>query len=236
MKRVLQVLFIIVLAAFLFFLIYLVINKQNAENIESINTEDVNKEIVVENKVEDTIIDDVEELAKEIIITKTEDMSEELDVVDELNRSTANVTIKVKEESVSKGGVELFITDNNETTFGIDDSNRYVIEKMLDGNWEALEPDTPVGILAIARPKNEEKEFDLEIKWINYYGQLEDGTYRIGITVHVNKEPHVIYSDEFIIDPNTPVEIEEEYETEYEIKDYNEDGSIKTVTNTLKED
>ena len=76
-------------------------------------------------------------------------------------------------------------------------NDRYKIEKKNENSWEELNRINPEIVLLIKRNYtfDENNQYDFVINWINDYGELEVGTYRIVKEF----EGDTFYSNEFEI-------------------------------------
>lgn len=104
------------------------------------------------------------------------------------------VTIEVDKNSITPTSVSIIITNNNENelTYG----EEFKIQKKVDGEWRDLNylPNTIWNAMAYITKANSQTNKKLNIK--NYYGELENGTYRVVKPVFDGN----IYSDEFEIE------------------------------------
>ncbi|MBQ8299054.1 MAG: hypothetical protein IJX99_04175 [Clostridia bacterium] len=115
------------------------------------------------------IPDGMEIASKDDVGTKVEDII--------FNRNKENVTIEVLVDTVSSSGATIVITDKNEDPYGWGKS--YKIEQKVDGEWKELKPKTEMIFEEIAYVLNENGQFEQDIDWTRFYGELENGTYRI---------------------------------------------------------
>lgn len=111
-----------------------------------------------------------------------------------ISRSPENVKIEIKKNSISKNGVQITITDNNETPYMW--NNYYTIEKKIDNDWKKIKPQKNI-VNETDYNIDENSQIIIEIDWSQNYGQLSNGTYRIVKTIYDNVD---IYSNEFEID------------------------------------
>lgn len=113
------------------------------------------------------------------------------------NRKPELVTLEVDKDTLSKVGVTLIITDNNETSYGW--GKDYEVQKKENNNWIDLEPSEPMMVQDIAYVLDENNQCKQKIDWSRYYGKLENGTYRIKKKVYDNNKYIDLYSNEFDI-------------------------------------
>ena len=104
------------------------------------------------------------------------------------------VTIEVDKNSITPTSVSIIITNNNENelTYG----EEFKIQKKIDGEWRDLNylPNTIWNAMAYITKGNSQTNKKLNIE--NYYGELENGIYRVVKPVFDGN----IYSDEFEIE------------------------------------
>jgi flagellar basal body-associated protein FliL len=113
------------------------------------------------------------------------------------NRNPENVTIEVLDGTITNSSVEILITDNNEDKYGW--GVEFYVEKNIDGNWyriDSISDDLSWITIAYNPDKNGQITQKLDIE--NYYGKLDNGTYRIVKTVYDNGYID-LYSNEFEI-------------------------------------
>lgn len=112
------------------------------------------------------------------------------------NRKSELVTLEIDKDTLSKVGVTLIITDNNEKSYGW--GQGYIVQKKVNNEWNDLEPNEPMVVNDIAYTLDENNQWKYKIDWSNYYGKLENGTYRIKKNVY--DDGYIdLYSDEFEI-------------------------------------
>lgn len=116
----------------------------------------------------------------------------------EFNRSKENVTIEVLKETITKDQVEILITDNNEDHYGW--GVEFRVQKKVNGEWKDLEYiSDDVSWIDIAYELNEDNQLTQKLNIAEYYGELENGIYRIVKLVTDNGGYIDIYSNEFEI-------------------------------------
>lgn len=127
---------------------------------------------------------------------------EELRNKKQSEKSPEKVNVEVNEDSVSKTGGILVITDNNKNPYTWDDV--YIIEKKIDSNWEKIETKKDIineeNYIGKDYNVDENNQIILEIDWTPYYGELSSGTYRIVKTARYNNEEVEFRSNQFIIE------------------------------------
>lgn len=117
------------------------------------------------------------------------------------DRDTEKVNIEVKEDSISKSGVTIVVTDENKKIYTWDDF--YTIEQKIDGNWKKVKSiknikDKKDYVVNYNVDKNNQIIF--EIDWTPYYGELSSGIYRIVKLARDNDGDIEFHSNEFKIE------------------------------------
>ncbi len=112
------------------------------------------------------------------------------------NRKPELVTLEVDKDTLSKVGVTLVITDNNEISYGWGEG--YIIQKKTNNEWIDLNSNEPMMFNALAYNLDENNQWKYKIDWSKYYGKLENGIYRIKKSVYDNGYID-LYSNEFEI-------------------------------------
>lgn len=111
------------------------------------------------------------------------------------NRTVANVSLVIDENTVSSTGVTIIITDVNETQYGWGEPYRLQVKK--EGKWEDVEPLHDIDFTSIGYVLDEEGKTKQEIDWKEDYGEIASGTYRIVKPLYDNGYLEV-YSNEFV--------------------------------------
>lgn len=108
------------------------------------------------------------------------------------------VTIEIISDTVTRKRADILITDNNENKYGWDESFR--LQKKENGEWKEVETINEYGLSFIAMGHNLDKnnQLRLTIYYENYYGELENGVYRIVKPVYRNGYID-LFSNEFEI-------------------------------------
>ena len=136
----------------------------------------------IRNKVDEILYNDN-------LGTKASDMK--------FNRSPENVTIKVKEDTISRDSASILITDNNEDKYEC--GEEFGVQEKSNGEWKDLEYISDnLSWIAIAYKLNDDNQLTQKLNIKEYYGELSNGTYRIVKRVYDNGYVS-IYSDEFEI-------------------------------------
>lgn len=158
MKRfLLFFVFFIILITLFFSINYLFNNKTNVTNADTniLNTDNTNDEHILSTE---TSYDSL----------KSTDIS--------------NVTMSIKEGTLTKTGATVIITDANEIpyiAYGFD----YTIEKKYNNDWVKLEllPDanSDPSYNENAIIMGEDRKLEMDLDWSKLYGELNSGKYRI---------------------------------------------------------
>lgn len=110
----------------------------------------------------------------------------------EVNRDPSLVKIKIDENSITKEKVELTIIDENSEPYTW--NNSYILEKKVDNEWIKVPYVNPM--IVYQEEKIQEGNMFRTTANIKYYfGDIIDGTYRIGKIPY--SEETVFYSSEF---------------------------------------
>ncbi len=93
------------------------------------------------------------------------------------NRTIKKVSMKIKENTLTKTSATIVITDENTIPYFWGES--YIIEKNIFGNWWTKVPliagysETPMSL------RGENGITEMKIDWSDRYGELKEGKYRI---------------------------------------------------------
>ena len=88
-----------------------------------------------------------------------------------------DVTMKIKENTLTKSGATIIITDNNEIKYTY--LQYYKLEKRIDHVWYELKPNDDVFFNEMGYLVDENNELEMNIDWSKIYGNLTSGKYRI---------------------------------------------------------
>lgn len=88
-----------------------------------------------------------------------------------------NVTMKLKENTLTKSGATIIITDNNKTKYTYEEY--YKLEKRIDHIWYELKPNDDVFFNEMGYIVDDNNELEMNIEWSKTYGNLTSGKYRI---------------------------------------------------------
>lgn len=87
------------------------------------------------------------------------------------------VSMKVKEGTVSNKGLTVIITDTSdrENIYG----TFYRIDVYKNGEWVEVNRKSDMAFTSIGLYPDENNTLELDISWLNYYGRLSSGRYRV---------------------------------------------------------
>ena len=88
-----------------------------------------------------------------------------------------NVTMNIKENTLTKSGATIIITDNNKVKYTYEEY--YKLEKRIDHIWYELKPSGDVLFNEIGYLVDDNNELEMNIDWSKTYGNLTSGKYRI---------------------------------------------------------
>ena len=88
-----------------------------------------------------------------------------------------NVTMNIKENTLTKSGAAIIITDNNKVKYTYEEY--YKLEKRIDHIWYELKPSGDVLFNEMGYLVDDNNELEMNIDWSKTYGNLTSGKYRI---------------------------------------------------------
>lgn len=88
-----------------------------------------------------------------------------------------NVTMNIKENTLTKSGATIIITDNNKVKYTYEEY--YKLEKRIDHVWYELKPNSDVLFNEMGYLVDDNNELEMNIDWSKTYGNLTSGKYRI---------------------------------------------------------
>lgn len=88
-----------------------------------------------------------------------------------------DVTMKLKENTLTKSGATIIITDNNKVKYTYEEY--YKLEKRIDHVWYELKPSGDVIFNEMGYLVDDNNELEMNIDWSKTYGNLTSGKYRI---------------------------------------------------------
>ena len=87
------------------------------------------------------------------------------------------VTMKLKDNTLTKSGATIIITDDNEIKYTYEEY--YKLEKRIDHVWYELKSRGDVFFNEIGYLVDDNNELEMDIDWSKTYGNLTSGKYRI---------------------------------------------------------
>ncbi len=130
-------------------------------------------------------------------VTNENEISTPADNV-EFNRNPENVTIEILSNTISNTSVEILITDNNVDQYGW--GVEFRVQEKVDDEWKDLDYiSNDLFWIDIAYELNEDNQLTQKLDIEKYYGELNNGIYRIVKPVYDGKYID-IYSNEFEIE------------------------------------
>ena len=122
--------------------------------------------------------------------------------VSDVKISQSDVTLSIKEGTLTNEGATLILTNNSDKNFQY--GTPYEIEIKKDGEWHKINVELNFTLPAFHLLPKESKE--IELNWENEYGKLSKGTYRIikGINYEYEEGKYKSFNVavEFIINRN----------------------------------
>ena len=88
-----------------------------------------------------------------------------------------NVIMKLKDNTLTKSGATIIITDDNEIKYTYEEY--YKLEKRIDHIWYELKPNSDVFFNEMGYLVDDNNELEMNIDWSKTYGNLTSGKYRI---------------------------------------------------------
>lgn len=99
----------------------------------------------------------------------------------------SNITMTIKEGTLTNEGATVIITDKNEKKY--DYGRWFIIEKKQNGNWVKLELLNPQDtVYGIAIERGNEEVVEIDVNWTEQYGKLSPGEYRLVKSFESNGE------------------------------------------------
>lgn len=97
-----------------------------------------------------------------------------------------DVTMTIKENTLSPRGATIIITDTNKKEKHIY-SEYYRIERQDNGNWVSVDTKTEADFSTLGIEKDNDNKIELDIDWEWLYGSLPKGNYRLAKKAEVYK-------------------------------------------------
>ena len=88
-----------------------------------------------------------------------------------------NVTMNIKDNTLTKSGATIIITDNNKVKYTYEEY--YKLEKRIDHIWYELKPRGDAVFDEMGYLVDDNNELEMNIDWSKTYGNLTSGKYRI---------------------------------------------------------
>lgn len=104
-------------------------------------------------------------------------------------RTIENITIQVKENTITKTGATFIISDRNEVF--CDYGSEYKIEVKKNGKWEMQKTITDDIIWESISFRPGKKVSEHKKDWSKVYGELQTGEYRLALKVYTNKYEYI---------------------------------------------
>lgn len=115
----------------------------------------------------------------------------------ENNKSINNIVLEVDNDSISKNELMLVITDNNDPSYEWTES--FSIQTKKDNEWIDKEAIRELNFNTLGYNLDNNNQIHQKIMFSKYYGELEEGIYRIVKTIYNDNEYINVYSNEFEI-------------------------------------
>ena len=88
-----------------------------------------------------------------------------------------NVSMNIKENTLTKSGATIIITDDNKTKYTYEEY--YKLEKRIDHIWYELKSRGDAVFNEMGYLVDDNNELEMDIDWSKTYGNLTSGKYRI---------------------------------------------------------
>ena len=137
----------------------------------SINTINYNDPIPKREDTNNKPVNEIKDMTKDI-------MSEVKVIRSEIKWEVSNVNIKIKENTLTKEGAKIVITDKNEkpVSWGLN----FALQKLGDNDiWVDMITKHTITWIEIAMQPNESGITEMQLDWSDMYGELNKGTYRV---------------------------------------------------------
>lgn len=123
--------------------------------------------------------------AQEVLdFVKTIRIIDNTSTIKESDRKAENVKLEIKEGTLTSTGATVIITDKNENPYGW--GVPYFIEIEEDGLWTEAQDLYRISWIEIAYELDENGQYEQEINWEKFYGELKPGNYRLVKNVYDN--------------------------------------------------
>ena len=123
--------------------------------------------------------------AQEVLdFVKTIRIIDNTSTIKESDRKAENVKLEIKEGTLTNTGATVIITDKNENPYGW--GVPYFIEINEGGLWTEAQDLYRISWVEIAYELDENGQYEQEINWEKFYGELKPGNYRLVKNVYDN--------------------------------------------------
>ena len=123
--------------------------------------------------------------AQEVLdFVKTIRIIDNTSTIKEFDRKAENVKLEIKEGTLTSTGATVIITDKNENPYGW--GVPYFIEINEGGLWTEAQDLCRISWIEIAYELDENGQYEQEINWEKFYGELKPGNYRLVKNVYEN--------------------------------------------------
>ena len=112
-------------------------------------------------------------------------------------RSMDNVSIAIKEGTLTKEGATIVVTDKNDYTYRY--GEEFNIQKQEDGEWKDLQTKDMYFLNDTNNLIREDRTTQIILNWKYKYGELEAGHYKLNLEVTQNDSSKATVSTEFDI-------------------------------------
>ena len=166
---------------------------QSNGNYIKIKTTDSVCEMITGNENNQNLVSMEQKIELDIVSDSDIEQIDKSKIIKNSGKNPNLVSLEITKYDLENNLVTVTITDNNEVPYSLND--RYKIEKKNEDSWEELNRINPETTLLIKRnyTLDENNQYDFIINWINDYGELEVGIYRIVKEF----EGDIFYSNEF---------------------------------------
>ena len=112
-------------------------------------------------------------------------------------RSMDNVSIAIKEGTLTKEGATIVVTDKNDYPYSY--GEEFNIQKQEDGEWKDLQTKDMYFLNYTNNLIREDRTTQIILNWKYKYGELEAGHYKLNLEVTQNDSSKATVSTEFDI-------------------------------------
>ena len=182
---------VVIIVVLVAIIVYLLLN--NTDNNENINTTSVGEEAAVLNAINDeNAINSLYKLNDRYANLTTEQINKMIE-----ERSMDNVSIAIKEGTLTKEGATIVVTDKNDYPYSY--GEEFNIQKQEDGEWKDLQTKDMYFLNDTNNLIREDRTTQIILNWKYKYGELEAGHYKLNLEVTQNDSSKATVSTEFDI-------------------------------------